>query len=260
MKPNVQWLVSFNKGERMSKLTKTGIEYGDYAWNFYPGCLHNPYLIPERLLAPLSVKKPARILVNFMGDLFGDWVNPFMINQNLPPNSPITGCLSLMDWVKCIIRKCPQHTFIFLTKQPQNLLRWSPFPKNAYVGVSVTSNGGMTIAMTHLASIKASVRFISFEPLQGAIGMNDHMGMKGVVDWVIVGQQTPVKASTTPRIEWVREIVEAADKASVPVFLKDNLKALLDADRTIYPMTHRYIRDAIGSGEWTLRQEYPAML
>ncbi len=84
-----------------------------YGWNFYSGCLHqpqgkcpvghcwaegmwkrhmgaaakkgitlpdfhHPHLIPERLLLPLAVKKPSRILVNFVGDLFGDWVDPEM--------------------------------------------------------------------------------------------------------------------------------------------------------------------------------------
>ena len=43
--------------------------------------------------------------------------------------------------------------------------------------------------------------------------------------WVIIGSQTrPYKP---PKIEWVREIVEACDKARIPVFLKDNLKPLI---------------------------------
>ncbi len=35
------------------------------------------------------------------------------------------------------------------------------------------------------------------------------------------------KWTAQPKIEWVQEIVEAADKAEIPVFLKDNLKPLL---------------------------------
>ncbi len=50
------------------------------------------------------------------------------------------------------------------------------------------------------------------------------------ISWLIVGQCTPVKASTSPKIEWVREIVEAADKAGIPVFLKNNLSPLLVGD------------------------------
>ena len=35
------------------------------------------------------------------------------------------------------------------------------------------------------------------------------------------------KWTLQPKIEWVKEIVEACDKASIPVFLKDNLKPLI---------------------------------
>jgi protein gp37 len=120
-----------------------------------------------------------------------------------------------------VIRFSKQHRFYLLTKQPQNLPKWSPFPDNCWVGVTVTSNATMTLALTNLANIKAKVKFISFEPLLGSIGMSDHMSIKGVVDWVIIGAQTGPKKF--PRWEWVREIIEAADKAGARVFLKDNL-------------------------------------
>ena len=45
------------------------------------------------------------------------------------------------------------------------------------------------------------------------------------ISWVILGSQT--KPYKPPKIEWVQEIVEACDKAGIPVFLKNNLKSLL---------------------------------
>lgn len=54
-------------------------------------------------------------------------------------------------------------------------------------------------------------------------------GLQGI-NWVIIGQCTPIKQSTTPKIEWLKEIVEAADKAGVRVFLKDNLMPLLNSN------------------------------
>lgn len=45
------------------------------------------------------------------------------------------------------------------------------------------------------------------------------------ISWIIIGAQT--KPTVMPKIEWVREIVEACDKAGIPVFLKDSLKPLL---------------------------------
>ncbi len=62
------------------------------------------------------------------------------------------------------------------------------------------------------------------------------------ISWVIIGAQT--KPTVYPKIEWVREIVEAADKAGVKVFLKDNLKPLY---KTVMP----------NDDEIYLRQEFP---
>lgn len=44
------------------------------------------------------------------------------------------------------------------------------------------------------------------------------------ISWVILGSQT--KPYKPPKVEWVAEIVRAADKAGIPIFLKDNLKPL----------------------------------
>jgi hypothetical protein len=48
------------------------------------------------------------------------------------------------------------------------------------------------------------------------------------ISWLIIGQQTPVSPKTSPKIEWIKEIVDAADKASIPVFLKNNLLELVN--------------------------------
>lgn len=45
------------------------------------------------------------------------------------------------------------------------------------------------------------------------------------ISWLIIGAQT--KPYKPPKIEWVQEIVRAADKAGIPVFLKDNLSPLM---------------------------------
>ena len=48
------------------------------------------------------------------------------------------------------------------------------------------------------------------------------------ISWVIIGSQT--KPYRPPKVEWVRKIVEAADKAGVAVFEKNNLKPLLQRE------------------------------
>jgi len=45
------------------------------------------------------------------------------------------------------------------------------------------------------------------------------------VSWVIIGAQT--KPTVYPKLEWVKEIIGAADSAGIPVFQKNNLKPLL---------------------------------
>lgn len=219
-----------------------------------------PRFWPERLYIPFN-GKPKGIFLCDMGELFGNWIP--------------------REWQEDIFRVIklhPQDRFYLLTKQPQNLIKWSPFPGNCWVGVSVTSNAAMTMAYYGLNGIKAGHRFISFEPLLGQIGMSDHTNIKGWVDWVIIGACTGTKTellelcqrwniansvktsdlrlmsygnkwTLQPRIEWVQEIVEAADRAGVAVFQKDNLIPLLPEDEPFY---------RCGSdGDWRLRQELP---
>ena len=186
------------------------------------------------MLDVFGIDKPSRIFVGSTMELFGDWVKP--------------------AWLTTLFRAVesnPAHTFIFLTKRPGNLIKWSPFPRNAYVGVSVTTNGDMTLALTNLAHIQAKVKFISFEPLLGMIGMDDHMPLEmASISWVIIGQQTPVKKATRPKSEWIQEIVEAADKVGIPIFLKNNLYPLIGLGNGQPSLFHK---NEIGE----LRQEFP---
>ncbi|MBA7575646.1 hypothetical protein ES708_17478 [subsurface metagenome] len=73
------------------------------------------------------------------------------------------------------------------------------------------------------------------------------------INWVIIGAQT--KPYKPPKIEWVKEIVEAADRAGIPVFLKDNLKPLFtdEQHRIFYP---EWALNNIET-DWRLRQEMP---
>lgn len=155
----------------------------------------------------------SKVFVGSTMELFGDWIKP--------------------EWLEFIfyaIRQFPKTTFLILTKESQNLIKWSPFPENCWVGVSATNDRMTEEAVNSLAEIKASVKFISFEPLLDSVNGNyaDILDMvRYVVNWVIIGQQTPVRKATMPKIEWVQEIVEACDKTGIPVFLKDNLKPLM---------------------------------
>lgn len=98
---------------------------------------------------------PVGVFVCDMGELFGDWVPREWQNKIFE-----------------VIEDCPQHRFYLLTKQPQNLAKWSPFPPNCYVGVSVTQNSLLADALKYLNQIQATVKFISFEPLLERINLD----------------------------------------------------------------------------------------
>ncbi|MDD5338455.1 MAG: DUF5131 family protein [Dehalococcoidales bacterium] len=193
-------------------------------------------------------------------------------------------------WNDEIIETCESlapTTFIFLTKCPENLPK--VWPDNCWVGVSATDFNMATYAMCGLREVKAKVKIISFEPLLKQITPTAPYGPYTVdmfardlrftgVKWVIIGAQTPYSTKTAPRIEWVKEIVDAADKTNIPVFLKNNLQPLIDEhfpdkglacnhDKTVrsYHQMGKYNLcegcDASGCDNcsviWGLRQEVP---
>lgn len=169
-----------------------------------------------------TLKKPSRVFVGSTFELF---------HESLPYN--------WMEYNLLTIKKYPQHTFIFLTKQPQNLPQFSPFPDNAWLGVTATDTYMAVKGLQYLDKIQAKVKFISFEPLLSQTCMT--ASSLASIGWVIIGQQTPVSAKTQPKIEWIKEIVDTADKAGVKVFLKDNLNSVFRPEYEVaYPWAYKW--------------------
>ncbi len=167
-----------------------------------------PRLWLDRMDAPFA-KKPRGIFVCDMADLFGIGI-------------PEAWTQLVMDRIKAN----PQHRYYLLTKQPQNLAQWSPFPPNCRVGVSVTSSDMMAGAFGGLDFVSATIKYISFEPLLSAAGVEAVLGAYHYrwLDWLIIGGQT--KPTVMPKKEWVDALINAAGIADIPVFLKDSLKPL----------------------------------
>jgi len=240
-----------------------------------------PRFWPERMgdLCPKFVPnriKPRGIFVCDMGELFGDWV----------PHS-------WQERVFEAIRLHPEHRFYLLTKQPQNLVKFSPFPPNCYVGVTATNFQMFALALHYLTEIKASIKYISLEPYLDRIIGDKNSGfynedclafdLEHYLDWLIIGAVTGVKKdlidlnkkypklalmpygnkwSLQPSVEWVKEIVRACDKAAVPVFLKDNLMPLFcggsHVAHGLFGSYEYVVGRKRGKGmEWKLRQEVP---
>ena len=162
-----------------------------------------PTFHPERLEQPLHWRKPRMVFVCSMADLFGDWAPDAWIERVLD-----------------VVRATPQHTYQFLTKWPQNLARWNPWPTNAWVGASATGWRMLYDAMQHLSDIDAAVRFVSAEPWLSRTVWSWPI----TADWLIIGRQTGPGANGYSR-ESVARLLTLADHSGVPVFIKPPLSA-----------------------------------
>lgn len=209
-----------------------------YARRMYKRFKWNPEIRYDHDAFKGLPSKPARVFIGSTMELFGDWIDRDWMH---------------MTFAKILAR--PQYTFIFLTKQPQNLPR--EFPENCWVGVTATKWLSFSNALGYLMAIKAKVKYLSFEPLLERIQMDmlQKVLFPQVIDWLIIGQQTPVSAKREPKIEWIKEIVEAADRVGIPVFLKDNLRPLLIPDDCSKP--NYLMEDIFWASEAQLRQEFP---
>ena len=203
-----------------------------------------PRFWPERLNQAYKElhhdTKPRGIFVCDMSDLFGIGVPE--------------------EWTRRVLRRIKEknnHRFYLLTKQPQNLIKFSPFPDNCWVGVSATATDTLSYinACNKLILTTAKVKYLSLEPLLSHIEMLSHLLLiHAGVKWVIIGAQT--KPTVMPKIEWVQEIVQACDKAGIPVFLKDSLKPLMKPVYEQAGCISNFFTD--GDGETpVLRQEHP---
>jgi protein gp37 len=108
----------------------------------------NVVLHPERLTKPYTWKKPRRVFVNSMSDLFHELVPDDFIEQ-----------------VFEVMADLPQHTFQILTKRPKRAGRWpGPWTPNVWMGTSV-ENRRVLHRVEELRVCGARVRFLSCEPL-----------------------------------------------------------------------------------------------
>ncbi len=168
-------------------------------------------------------KEPSRIFVGSTMELFGDWIPEW--------------------WLKLIFtmtQKWENYTFIFLTKKPEELLKWSPFPSNVWIGVSATSHNELANRWGIMRQIKASVKFVSLEPLLDWADISHRsIYAEGIINsgiqWLILGCQTPISKRTLPKREWVDEIISATNKAGIPVFVKEPMVSHFNIHKQEFP-------------------------
>lgn len=196
--------------------------------------------VESSLLEPLSWRKPARVFVNSMSDLF---------HEDVPD--------AFIDQVFAVMAAARQHTFQILTKRADRMREylsadklelldrfdaasddWThgtcedtwPLP-NVWLGVSVEDQKYADERIPLLLQTPAAVRFISAEPLLGPVDLSaikrtraeGYMrpldGRFRTLDWVIVGGESGPGARPFD-LAWPRSIVQQCKAAGVPVFVK----------------------------------------
>jgi protein gp37 len=206
--------------------------------------------LPERLEEPLHWKKPRRIFVCDMGDLFHESVSNEWLSR-----------------VMTTILKCHQHTFQILTKRPERMAEWFklyggtntlekcpgyiampdgtkyveycaargseqlknwPLP-NVWLGVSVENQVMADKRIPLLLDTPAAVRFVSAEPLLGPVDFGEPIRQwcrahqledrTTSLDWIIAGGESGPHARPM-HPDWPRAIRDWCQQRGVPFFFK----------------------------------------
>ena len=249
---------------------KTKIEWTDAVWNPVTGCdkvsagCKNCYAErvagrfwkdrkftdvrchPERLDQPLRWKKPRRVFVNSMSDLF---------HQDVPTE--------FIYEVFEIMAKSKQHTFQVLTKRPERMafllnegrmghILWrnntgieTPL-LNVWLGVSVEDQKSFYERVPYLLNTPAAIRFLSCEPLLEQINLDIPTSTSGknLIHWVIAGGESGPGARPC-KDTWIESIIDQCKGFDIPVFVKQlgsNIKFCIcmdDDEKTVLVESHK---------------------
>ena len=207
----------------------------------------NARFVPEMLSAPLRWRKPRRIFVNSMSDLF----HPSITNEQI---AAVFG----------VMAACPWHTFQVLTKRAERMRQWFawldaqqttvdfsplttvldagcrlspdgarrpgvteelriairercgwPLP-NVWLGISAENQKHADERWHHLSQVDAAVRFISAEPLIAPLSI---AGWATLPDWLIVGGESGPRARAFD-LAWARSLRDQCKAAGTSFFMK----------------------------------------
>lgn len=221
----------------------------------------------DRLLQPLHWKKPSRVFVNSMSDLFHEEV-PF----------------GFIERIFEVMKACPQHTFQILTKRPSRMLKFAEFVvkhvpgfklplPNMWLGVSVEDQKTADERIPLLLQTPAAVRWVSYEPALGPVDfrnlrtgtfdaltgrdfelIDDRPDTTSRLDWVVCGGESGPGARPFD-LEWARDVKDQCMLAGVPFFMKQMGANVFDSSLTASGRSETiHYRDRKGGaiGEWPI--------
>lgn len=165
------------------------------------------------------VKEPSVVFVCSMADLFGDWVPDWII-------------ASVME----ACRRSPQHTYLFLTKNParyQELIAEKIIKStdvNFWLGITIT--GEERAQDWHQIAFPRV--FWSIEPMLGPIPMMDPRIELNNPKWVVMGAETGnSRNKVVPDRSWVEGYVKIFQLIGVPILMKDSLIPIVGEENMI---------------------------
>lgn len=192
--------------ERLNKVYGNGLDYTHKNADAVEWRLAN-------LEQPLKWKKPRRIFVESMSDLF---------HEKVPDE--------FIDRVFKVMQSARHHAFQVLTKRPERMrdflknkvsVPWGgysfpdPWGKHIWLGTSIENQKTADERIPLLLQTLAAIRWISVEPMLGPVDLRALNGL----DWVVIGGESGSKARPF-NVQWARDIISQCRVAGIPVFIK----------------------------------------
>lgn len=213
-------------------------------WDAAPKQYHQPFsrvqLLPDRLEEPLRWRKPSKVFLTSMGDLFHEDV----------PNEYLARIWDTM-FDAGITRG---HTFQVLTKRAERLPEFDAWMNqtqlrridysNVWLGTSVENQQAADARIEPLMRTHAAIHFLSMEPLLGPVSFTHIAAMEGPytdwlrgevrevvmgeeglyarfkpLRWVIVGGESGPRARPMD-LQWLRDIIAQCREAGTAIFVK----------------------------------------
>jgi protein gp37 len=242
-------------------MNKSSIEWCDYVWNPVWGCLNDCEYCYARKIAwrfgdkvananrKYLQQNPKTRMLPFV-EMRNDLKNfkPTWLQKNFDspiPKKPSRIFVNSMsdiaywepEWmgkVLNLIRYYPQHTFIFLTKQPNCYFSFNVYD-NCILGATAVNENEVS-TYSDILSMVSNKTFLSIEPIQEKIDIR----FINEIDWLIIGAETGNrKNKIIPKPEWIEEF----RNIDIPVFMKNNLRDIVKGElRQEFPKNQKNIK------------------
>ena len=212
---------------------RTGIEWTERTWNPWHGCTKvsagcdHCYMFRDKARYGQNPETVTRSKTTFRAPL--KWADPALVFTCSWSDWFHKAADEWRDEAWEIVKATPHLTYQILTKRPGRIARhlpadWGDGYPNVWLGVSV-ENQDAAFRASQLANIPARVRFVSAEPLIGAVHLTRTPYTDAWVEaldrihWVIVGGESGPEHRPM-QLGWARSLIAQCQHHDVPVFVK----------------------------------------